>query len=209
PFTLAILGGGQLGKMLLYETRKWDVRTKVLDPSNEAPCRIACNEFVQGDLMDYDTVYLFGKNADVVTIEIENVNTEALEALEKEGVKVFPSPRTLRNIQDKGIQKQFYRNHEIPTSDFQVFENKADAVESIENGNISLPTVWKSRTGGYDGRGVQVIRSKSDLNQLPDVPCLLEDLIPFETELAVRSEERRVGKECSTRWVREEYKRER
>ncbi|HLS11433.1 MAG TPA: 5-(carboxyamino)imidazole ribonucleotide synthase [Flavobacteriaceae bacterium] len=185
PFTLAILGGGQLGKMLLYETRKWDVRTKVLDPSNEAPCRIACDEFVQGDLMDYDTVYQFAKNADVVTIEIENVNKEALEALEKEGKKVYPSPKTLRYIQDKGIQKQFYRNHDIPTSDFQVFENKVDAVEAIKNGSISLPTVWKSRTGGYDGRGVQVIRTKSDLNQLPDVPCLLEDLIPFETELAV------------------------
>lgn len=184
-FTLAILGGGQLGKMLLYETRKWDVRTKVLDPSNDAPCRIACDEFVQGDLMDYDTVYQFAKDADVVTIEIENVNTEALEALEKEGKKVFPSPKTLRNIQDKGIQKQFYKTHEIPTSDFQVFENKTDAVQAVKNGSITLPTVWKSRTGGYDGRGVQVIRSIDDFNQLADSPCLLEDLIPFETELAV------------------------
>lgn len=184
-FTLAILGGGQLGKMLLYETRKWDVYTKVLDPSNEAPCRIACDEFVQGDLMDYDTVYEFAKNADVVTIEIENVNTEALEALEKEGKKVFPSPKTLRNIQDKGIQKQFYREHKIPTSDFQVFENKADAIKAVKNGSIELPTVWKSRTGGYDGRGVQVIRTIEDFEQLSDAPCLLEDLIPFETELAV------------------------
>lgn len=184
-FTLAILGGGQLGKMLLYETRKWDVRTKVLDPSNDAPCRIACDEFVQGDLMDYDTVYQFAKDADVVTIEIENVNTEALEALEKEGKKVFPSPKTLRNIQDKGIQKQFYKTHEIPTSDFQVFENKTDAVQAVKNGSITLPTVWKSRTGGYDGRGVQVIRSIDDFNQLADSHCLLEDLIPFETELAV------------------------
>lgn len=184
-FTLAILGGGQLGKMLLYETRKWDVYTKVLDPSNEAPCRIACDEFVQGDLMDYDTVYEFAKNADVITIEIENVNTEALEALEKEGKKVFPSPKTLRNIQDKGIQKQFYSEHKIPTSDFQVFENKANAIAAVKSGSIKLPTVWKSRTGGYDGRGVQVIRTIDDFEQLSDAPCLLEDLIPFETELAV------------------------
>ncbi|HLW15615.1 MAG TPA: 5-(carboxyamino)imidazole ribonucleotide synthase [Flavobacteriaceae bacterium] len=184
-FTLAILGGGQLGKMLLYETRKWDVYTKVLDPSNEAPCRIACDEFMQGDLMDYDTVYEFAKNADVVTIEIENVNTEALEALEKEGRKVFPSPKTLRNIQDKGIQKQFYKKHGIPTSDFQVFENKTEAIEAVKNGSIELPTVWKSRTGGYDGRGVQVIRTLNDFEQVSDAPCLLEDLIPFETELAV------------------------
>lgn len=184
-FTLAILGGGQLGKMLLYETRKWDVYTKVLDPSNEAPSRIACDEFVQGDLMDYDTVYEFAKNADVITIEIENVNTEALEALEKEGKKVFPSPKTLRNIQDKGIQKQFYSEHKIPTSDFQVFENKANAIAAVKSGSIKLPTVWKSRTGGYDGRGVQVIRTIDDFEQLSDAPCLLEDLIPFETELAV------------------------
>lgn len=184
-FSLAILGGGQLGKMLLYETRKWDVYTKVLDPSHEAPCRIACNEFVQGDLMDYQTVYDFAKNADVVTIEIENVNVEALEALEKEGKKVYPSPKTLRNIQDKGIQKQFYAKHNIPTSDFQVFENKEAAVAAVESGEISLPTVWKSRTGGYDGRGVQVIRSIKDLEQVADVACLLEDLVPFETELAV------------------------
>src|SRR5699024_4198376 len=151
-FSLAILGGGQLGKMLLYETRKWDVYTKVLDPRNEAPCRIACNEFVQGDLMDYDTVYQFAKDADVVTIEIENVNIEALEALEKEGKKVYPSPKTLRNIQDKGIQKQFYAKHNIPTSDFKVFENKSDAIDAVKNGEITLPIVWKSRTGGNDGR---------------------------------------------------------
>ncbi len=184
-FSLAILGGGQLGKMLLYETRKWDVYTKVLDPSNEAPCRIACNEFVQGDLMDYDTVYQFAKDADVVTIEIENVNIEALETLEKEGKKVYPSPKTLRNIQDKGIQKQFYAKHNIPTSDFKVFENKSDAIDAVKNGEITLPIVWKSRTGGYDGRGVQVVRDMKTLNELPDVPCILEDLIPFETELAV------------------------
>src|SRR5690625_7730670 len=111
PFTLAILGGGQLGKMLLYETRKWDVRTKVLDPSNEAPCRIAYDEFVQGDLMDYDTVYQFAKNADVVTIEIENVNKEALEGLEREGKKDYPSTKTSRYIQEKGIKKKCYSNH--------------------------------------------------------------------------------------------------
>lgn len=184
-FSLAILGGGQLGKMLLYETRKWDVYTKVLDPSEEAPCRIACDEFVQGDLMDYETVYQFAKDADVVTIEIENVNVEALERLEKEGKKVYPSPETLRNIQDKGIQKKFYREHGIPTSNFLVFKNKSEAIQAIKNGKVNLPTVWKSRTGGYDGRGVQILRNIETLEQLPDVPCLLEDLIPFDKELAV------------------------
>ena len=107
-FKLGILGGGQLGKMLLYETRKLDLYTKVLDPSKEAPCAIACNEFFEGNLMDYDAVYNFGKAVDVLTIEIENVNLQALEVLENEGVKVYPPPATLKTIQNKAIQKRFY-----------------------------------------------------------------------------------------------------
>src|SRR5699024_1757437 len=107
-FTLGVLGGGQLGKMLLVETRKYDIQTNILDPSEEAPCKIACNYFEQGDLMDYDTVYNFGKKADVLTIEIETVNLEALEQLEKEGKTVYPASKTLRLIQDKGVQKEFY-----------------------------------------------------------------------------------------------------
>ena len=105
-FKLGILGGGQLGKMLLYDTRKFDIYTCVLDPSNEAPCKIACNEFEQGDLMDFDTIYNFGKNVDVLTIEIENVNVEALKKLEREGIKVYPSAKTLETIQNKAKQKQ-------------------------------------------------------------------------------------------------------
>ena len=123
-FKLGILGGGQLGKMLLYETRKYDIQTYVLDPSNEAPCRIACNHFQQGELLDYETVYDFGKQVDVLTIEIEAVNVEALEALEKEGKTVYPSSATLRKIQDKGVQKEFYKTHHIPTADFTNFEDK-------------------------------------------------------------------------------------
>ena len=116
-FTLGILGGGQLGKMLLYETRKFDIKTRVLDPSAEAPCRIACDVFQQGDLMDFDTVYNFGKKVDLLTFEIEGVNVDALEKLEAEGKKVYPSAKTLRNIQDKGVQKQFYKNHQIRESE--------------------------------------------------------------------------------------------
>ena len=107
-FTLGILGGGQLGKMLLTETRKYDITTKVLDPSADAPSRLGCNCFVQGSLNDFETVYNFGKNSDVLTIEIENVNVEALEKLQSESVKVFPSPQSLRIIQNKGFQKEFY-----------------------------------------------------------------------------------------------------
>ena len=184
-FTLGILGGGQLGKMMLYETRKFDIATHVIDPSPEAPCKIACDRFEQGDLMDYDTVYNFGQQVDVLTFEIEGVNVAALEALEAEGKKVHPSAKTLRNIQDKGVQKQFYETHQIPTAAFQVFTDKATLSEAIKQGNIALPFVWKSCTGGYDGKGVSIIRSTEDLNDVGNVPCIAETLVPFKNELAV------------------------
>lgn len=184
-FTLGILGGGQLGKMLLYDTRKFDIATHVVDPSAEAPCRIACDHFEQGDLMDFDTVYNFGQNVDVLTFEIESVNVDALQKLEDEGKKVFPSAGTLRNIQDKGVQKQFYLNHQIPTAPFQLFENVDALSKAISDGGVSLPFVWKSCTGGYDGKGVSVIRNMENLQGLPDVPCIAEDMIPFKNELAV------------------------
>ena len=184
-FTLGILGGGQLGKMMLYETRKFDITTHVLDPSLEAPCRIACDHFTQGDLMDYDTVYAFGKKVDILTFEIEGVNIEALEALEKEGKKVYPSSKTLRNIQDKGVQKKFYDTHKIPTAPFSVFETIALVKKAVASGELKLPFVWKSCTGGYDGQGVQVIKNSQTLDVLPDCPCITEDLVAFKNELAV------------------------
>jgi len=184
-FTLGILGGGQLGKMMLYETCKFDITTHVLDPSLEAPCRIACDHFTQGDLMDYDTVYTFGKKVDILTFEIEGVNIEALEALEKEGKKVYPSAKTLRNIQDKGVQKKFYDTHKIPTAPFSVFETIAKVKKAVASGELKLPFVWKSCTGGYDGKGVQVIKNSQTLDVLPDCPCITEDLVAFKNELAV------------------------
>tara|TARA_R110002072_G_scaffold163357_2_gene315960 strand:+ start:43885 stop:45039 length:1155 start_codon:yes stop_codon:yes gene_type:complete len=184
-FTLGILGGGQLGKMLLYETRKFDIRTKVLDPSPEAPCRIACDSFEQGDLMDFNTVYNFGKSVDLITFEIESVNIEALEKLESEGKKVYPSSETLRNIQNKGVQKQFYKQHRIPTSPFRVFQNKNELNEAIVRKELHFPFVWKSCTGGYDGKGVSIIRNAEAVIPLPDTECIAEKLIPFKNELAV------------------------
>jgi 5-(carboxyamino)imidazole ribonucleotide synthase len=184
-FTLGILGGGQLGKMMLYETRKFDITTHVLDPSLEAPCRIACDHFTQGDLMDYDTVYTFGKKVDILTFEIEGLNIEALEALEKEGKKVYPSSKTLRNIQDKGVQKKFYDTHKIPTAPFSVFETILQVKKAVTSGELKLPFVWKSCTGGYDGKGVQVIKNSQTLDVLPDCPCITEDLVAFKNELAV------------------------
>ena len=122
-FKLGILGGGQLGKMLLFETRKFDIQTYVLDPSDDAPCKIACNKFFKGDITDFDTVYNFGKQVNVLTFEIELVNIDALEKLESEGIKIFPSPKTLRRIQNKGVQKDFYKNNKIPTADYEKFSD--------------------------------------------------------------------------------------
>jgi 5-(carboxyamino)imidazole ribonucleotide synthase len=184
-FTLGILGGGQLGKMLLYETRKFDIKTSVLDPSNEAPCKIACDHFEIGDLMDFDTVYNFGKKVDVLTFEIELVNIEALEKLEKEGIIVYPRPSTLKNINDKITQKQFYQTHQIPTSPFQVFDSNTNLFLAVSNQDLVFPFVWKQSKGGYDGMGVSIIRNKEDLNKLINVPCIAEQLIPFKNELAV------------------------
>ena len=184
-FKLGILGGGQLGKMLLYETRKYDIQTYVLDPSEEAPARLACDYFEQGDLMDFDKVLQFGRNVDVLTFEIESVSVSALEQLEREGIQVYPSSGTLKRIQSKAIQKEFYKNNGIPTSDFKIFNSKKDLESAVDDGSRSLPFVWKSATGGYDGKGVSVIRNLQDLQELPDVTCVAEELVPFKNELAV------------------------
>jgi len=186
-FKLGILGGGQLGKMLLFDTRKFDIQTYVLDPSEEAPCRIACNHFFQGDLMDFDTVYEFGKKVDVLTFEIELVNLEALEKLESEGLKVYPSPKTLRSIQNKGRQKDFYTQNNIPTAPYKRFNDLENLKSEIVNqqSTIQLPFVWKCTEFGYDGNGVKIIRQVADLDSLPNVECIAEEMIPFKNELAV------------------------
>ena len=184
-FKLGILGGGQLGKMLLYNTRKFDIYTCVLDASNDAPCKIACNEFHLGDLMNYDAVYNFGKQVDVLTIEIENVNVDALEALEKGGVKVYPASKTLRTIQNKAKQKLFYIDHDLPTAAFSRFAYTSEIKEAVNHGGLTLPFVWKCTQFGYDGMGVKIVKSLTDLNGLPNVECIAETLVPFKNELAV------------------------
>lgn len=184
-FKLGILGGGQLGKMMLYTTRTFDITTHVMDASNEAPCKIACNHFTLGDLMDFDAVYNFGKQVDLLTFEIENVNVDALEKLEKEGIQVYPSSKTLRTIQNKATQKLFYRDHDIPTSDFTRFAYRSEIEDAIHNGGLEFPFVWKAAQFGYDGNGVKMVRQLSDLDGLPDGECITEDLVPFKNELAV------------------------
>ena len=184
-FKLGILGGGQLGKMLLAETRKFDIQTYVLDPSDEAPCKIACNKFFQGSLTDFDTVYNFGKQVDLLTFEIELVNLEALEKLENEGLKIYPSPKTLKLIQNKGVQKDFYVQNNIPTSKFEKYTNLDNLKTSVTSCAVEMPFVWKCTQFGYDGNGVKVVRSMDDLENLPNVECIAEEMIAFKHELAV------------------------
>lgn len=184
-FKLGILGGGQLGRMLLAETQKFDIQTLVLDASPDAPCAAICNEFHQGSLLDFAAVYEFGKKVDLLTIEIENVNVDALEQLEDEGLTVYPSPKTIRTIQNKAKQKLFYVDHNIPTAGFSRFAYVDEILTAIKHETLSFPFVWKSTQFGYDGKGVKIIRTYSDLDDLPNVECVVEDLIPFKNELAV------------------------
>ena len=184
-FKLGILGGGQLGKMLLYETLRYDIYTKVMDPNENAPCQNICNEFVIGDLTDYDDVVRFGEKIDVITIEIENVNTNALEYLESQGKKVFPSSKTLRIIQNKSLQKDFYSENNLPTSDYKNYSNLDQVKNDLKNNVITLPAVWKSAKFGYDGKGVKILNTIADLNNLPNVACLIEEKVSISKEISV------------------------
>lgn len=186
---LGVLGGGQLGRMLIQSAINYNQDIHILDPDPNAPCKGLAQKFTEGSLKDFDTVYAFGRDCDVLTVEIESVNTEALEKLESEGKEVFPQPAILRLIQDKREQKQFYRSHGIPTADFVLTENKAGVMEYKE----FLPAVNKLGKEGYDGRGVQVLRSDEDLDQAFDSPGLLEKLVDFDKEIAVTVARNKAG----------------
>lgn len=178
---LGILGGGQLGRMLIQEAINFNLSISILDPDAQAPCKNICDYFEVGSLSDYKTVYNFGKNLDLLTIEIEKVNIEALEDLEKEGVIIYPQPRIIRLIQDKGLQKQFFKENDIPTSDFQLISNK----EQLINESISFPFIQKLRKDGYDGKGVVKIADKSDYEKAFEAPSIVEKWINFEKEISV------------------------
>ncbi|WP_445748899.1 5-(carboxyamino)imidazole ribonucleotide synthase [Polaribacter sp.] len=184
-FTLGVLGGGQLGRMLLSETQKFDIYTAILDNDKNAPCSEICNRFEVGNLLDYESVYNFGKTVDLLTIEIENVNIDALEQLEKEGLPIFPKPQNLRIIQSKARQKHFYIDHQIPTAPFSHFAYLEELKHAIEHAALQFPFVWKAARFGYDGNGVKIVRNFTDLENLPNVECITEKLIPFKNELAV------------------------
>lgn len=180
-FKLGILGGGQLGRMFIQEAISYNVDVHVIDPDENAPCKDISTTFQVGSLQDYDSVYAFGKDKDVVTIEIEHVNVDALQALEDEGVKVFPQPSILRMIQDKGLQKKFYSENNIPTSDYYLIENK----DGIAQYRDEFPFMQKMRKGGYDGKGVTPLRNDQDLDKAFEVPSVLEKFVDFEKEISV------------------------
>jgi 5-(carboxyamino)imidazole ribonucleotide synthase len=177
---IGLLGGGQLGRMLLQEAIDLNIHLHCLDPDKNAPCAKIAHSFTVGSLTDYDTVLNFGKDKHLISVEIENVNIEALKELEKSGAKVFPQPHILELIQDKGLQKQFYQEHQIPTAPFVLIENKAELVVKA-----TYPIVHKLRKGGYDGKGVNVLKTIEHAENSFDAPSIIEEKINFEKELSV------------------------
>ncbi len=178
---IGLLGGGQLGRMLLQKAADFSLNIKVLDPDPVAPCRNLSEEFINGSFQDHDTVYAFGKSCDLITIEIEHVNVDALDKLEKEGVVIYPQPGVIRLVKDKGDQKKFFLENNIPTADFQIITNKAD----LATAKINFPVIQKIRQGGYDGKGVFRITSPDDFENAFDAPSILEKIIFFKKEISV------------------------
>ena len=178
---LGMVGGGQLGRMFIQEAINFNVHVHVLDSDINAPCKDIAHSFTLGSITDYDALYQFGLDKDTLTVEIENVNIEALEALEKLGKKVFPQPSVLKIIKDKGIQKQFYIDNNIPTADFCVIESSSELINHLD----FLPCMQKLTTGGYDGKGVQALRTVTDFEKAFTAPSILEKMIPFSKELSI------------------------
>lgn len=179
-YKIGILGGGQLGRMLIQNAVNYNLNIFVLDPDGNAPCKNLCH-FTKGSITDYDSVYKFGKDKDVITIEIENVNIEALKQLQKEGKKVYPQPEVIELIQDKGLQKMFYQRNDIPSADFFLTDTKAQISKYAD----FFPFFQKLRQGGYDGKGVTKLLSPYNLDKAFDAPCVLERLVDFDKELSV------------------------
>ena len=182
---LGIIAGGQLGKMLVQEATKWDISTYVMDREENCPAGTIATVFQHGDPLDFDDVYNFGKQVETLTFEIENVNVEALHRLKAEGVKVLPDPAILELIQDKGTQKEFYVNHNLPTAPHKLFENKQEILEALSSGQMSFPFVQKLRKGGYDGKGVAVIENSGQIEDMLEGPALIEEKVNVEKEIAV------------------------
>ena len=177
-FKIGVLGGGQLGRMLIQEAINLNLHIHIMDPDQNAPCASIAQTFTCAPLTDFDAVIEFGKDKNLITVEIENVNIEALESLEKNGVQIYPQPHVLKIIKDKGTQKQFYETNDIPTSPFELIQS----ANELTKASIKFPVVQKLRTGGYDGRGVQIL--KNDQSSF-DAPSIIENLIDFEKEISI------------------------
>jgi 5-(carboxyamino)imidazole ribonucleotide synthase len=178
---VGILGGGQLGRMLLQAAANYVVETYVLENDENCPAAHLCHHFVKGDITDFDTVYKFGKNLNALTIEIEAVNVDALERLEKEGVKVYPKPSAIRTIKNKIVQKEFYEKNHIPTSPFIITDSLQDLAKHAD----FLPAVHKIGEGGYDGKGVQVLQTEKQIPEGFDAPSVLEKMVKIKKEIAL------------------------
>ena len=194
---LGILGGGQLGKMLINVTRKWSIETYILDPNPDCPASKCCDLFFKGDFNNYQDVYNFGKKVDIITIEIEHVNVKALYKLEKEGIEVYPSPSNIELIQNKGVQKDFFKKNKIPTSNYKRIDNKKILSTYISKTESRYPFIWKSETMGYDGKGVKLVQSLSDLDDINENSCVIEDVVDIKHELAVLVARNNSGKSKS------------
>ncbi|PIB36719.1 5-(carboxyamino)imidazole ribonucleotide synthase [Reichenbachiella sp. 5M10] len=179
--SIGVLGGGQLGRMMIQSAMDLNLEISCIDPDPNAPCKNLASHFVNGDITNYDEVLAFGDPCDVITVEIENVNVEALEELERRGKKVFPQPSVLRTIKDKGLQKQFYLDHDIPTSEFVFIHQKED----LQDYTDMLPAANKLRTDGYDGRGVQIIKTAEQLDKGFEAPSILEKFVDYQKEISV------------------------
>lgn len=182
---LGIIAGGQLGKMLIQEASKWDIITYVLDNDDNCPAGSVASHYVKGNHLDYHDVYQFGKKVDVLTFEIENINIEALKQLKNDGLKVIPDPEILELIQDKGLQKEFFLRNNIPSATFKTYTSSEDIINEIDTGLLQYPFVQKLRKGGYDGRGVSVIRDENDSKKLFKEPSLVEQCIDIQKEISV------------------------
>ena len=182
---IGILGGGQLGKMLAIEAANWHLPIYILDQDHQFPAVPYAPFFQAGDFKNFDDVVQFGKKVDILTIEIEQINVDALFYLEKEGVKVYPKPSTVQVIQDKGLQKMFYKERDIPTAGFQLFNDEKEIKEALKNKQIAFPFVQKSRKDGYDGKGVVVVSNENDLINLLDCPSIIEERINIKTEISI------------------------
>ncbi len=184
-FKIGILGGGQLGKMLIQAASAWDIDIYVLDPTDDCPASKLATKFVKGDFKDYESVYNFGKLVDLITIEIEHVNTDALLKLKEEGKTICPDPQTLKIIQDKGKQKNFFKDNNLKSANYKIYEDHEAILSDIEEGKLNLPFVQKVCRFGYDGRGVQLVNSKKDLDNLLEGQSIVEDLVDIGKELSV------------------------